>query len=310
MSVIRVCEVVKDYNGVKALKGVSFESGEGEVLGILGPNGAGKTTLLHIITGVIPPTMGRVEVMGYDVGKEANKAKSLIGFCPQESVLYDELTGLENLTFYAGLYGLSRAESKKRSMELLEFMELNGAGKKRVKTFSGGMKKRLNLAIALVNDPPVLLLDEPTTGFDPNIRRLIWEKIQELRKQKKTIVLATHNMEEADMISSMVAVMDDGRIIALDTPASLKGLMGPSAVIEVEVTKTVANLEQTFLKYSDEGKVLVKDKILRVYTKRPDSILPLIIDQTIKSGVKILNVHVSEPTLEDVFLKLTGRKLE
>ena len=306
---VRVEGLVKEYDGTPALRGVSFEAYEGEVLGLLGPNGAGKTTLMNILAGVLLPTGGRAEVLGHDVVKEPRAVKALVGFCPQETVAYEELSALDNMMFYAGLYGLPRSEAKRRARELLDFVGLWEVAKKPVKEFSGGMKKRLNLAIALINDPRVLLLDEPTTGLDPRARREVWRYIEGLRAKGRTIILATHYMEEADRLSDRVAIMDLGRIVALDTPEALKKAFGELSVIEVQVEEVSGALKEALSALSENGKVLSGEDYVRLYTREPEAILPKAVEAALGAGAKVSSVSVSEPTLEDVFLRLTGRRL-
>jgi len=306
---IRVRELVKEYDGTMALKGVSFDVREGEVFGLLGPNGAGKTTLMNILAGVVRPTSGKAEVLGHDVVVESRAVRELIGFCPQETVAYEELSALENMLFYAGLYDIPRSEAKKRARELLEFMGLWEVAKKPVKEFSGGMKRRLNLAIALVNDPKVLLLDEPTTGLDPRARREVWRYIEGLRAEKRTVLLATHYMEEADHLSDRVAIMDLGRIVALDTPEALKKTVGELSVIEIEVEELGEAVIRALSPLSENGKILTGENTVRLYARDPDAVLPKVVETALSVGARVMAVRITEPTLEDVFLKLTGRRL-
>ncbi len=306
---IRARELVKEYDGTLALRGVSFDVREGEVFGLLGPNGAGKTTLMNILAGVVLPTSGKAEVLGHDVVAESRAVRELIGFCPQETVAYEELSALENMMFYAGLYGLPRSEAKRRAKELLDFMGLWEVAKKPVKEFSGGMKRRLNLAIALINDPRVLLLDEPTTGLDPRARREVWRYVEELRAEKRTVLLATHYMEEADRLSDRVAIMDLGRIVALDTPEALKKTVGELSVIEVETDEPGEGLIKALSPLSENGKVLTGEDTVRLYARDPDAVLPRVIEAALGAGARVMAIRITEPTLEDVFLKLTGRRL-
>lgn len=306
---VSVRELVKEYNGTMALRGVSFDVLGGEVFGLLGPNGAGKTTLMGILAGVLLPTRGKAEVLGHDVVSEARAVKELIGFCPQETVAYEDLSAWDNMLFYAGLYGMSRSEAKRRARELLEFVGLLDVAKKPVKAFSGGMKKRLNLAIALVNEPRVLLLDEPTTGLDPRARREVWRYVEGLRAEGRTIILATHYMEEADRLSDRVAIMDQGRIVALDTPKALKETVGELAVIEIKAPEVPEGLDEALAPLSEGGRVLLGEDYARIYVREPESVLPRAIEAALGAGVRISTVSITEPTLEDVFLRLTGRRL-
>jgi len=306
---VRAEDLVKEYDGTPALRGVSFEAYEGEVLGLLGPNGAGKTTLMNILAGILLPTSGRAEVLGHDVVAESRAVRELIGFCPQETVAYEELSALDNVMFYAGLYDLPRSEAKRKARELLEFVGLWDVAKRPVREFSGGMKRRLNLAIALVNDPRVLLLDEPTTGLDPRARREVWRYIEGLRAEGRTILLATHYMEEADRLSDRVAIMDLGRLVALGTPEELKRSVGELSVIEVEVAEPKPGLREALAPYSENGRVLEDENKVRIYARDPDAVLPRAVEAALRAGAKIVAINITEPTLEDVFLKLTGRRL-
>ncbi len=309
MPAVEVHGAVKEYGSFTAVSNVSLVIDEGEVFGLLGPNGAGKTTLLGMMAGVVTPTKGYVKLMGYDVTNEPIKAKSLTSYCPQDGVVYDDLNATENLRFFAGLYALSAGEARKRIKELLEFVELTDAGRKRVRAYSGGMKKRLNLAAALISNPQVMLLDEPTTGLDPQIRRMVWDKILSLKKQGKTIVLATHYMEEADELSDRVAIMDRGRVVALDSPLRLKQMLGPMSVVKVTVAEVMPRLEKALSKFSEEGRVTLTDSTFILYNKNPDPVLPQIVEETVRKRCRVLSIQVAKPTLEDVFLKLTGRRI-
>lgn len=309
-TVVKVVDLIKEYNGVKALKGVSLEVYEGEILGLLGPNGAGKSTLMNIIAGVIKPTSGKVEVLGYDVLKNREKVALKIGYCPQETVLYGNLTVMENMMFYAGLYNIPGSEAKKRAKRILEYLGLSGVEKTLAKRLSGGMKRRLNLAVALLNDPELLLLDEPTVGLDPNIRRSVWDAIKRLKEEGKTIILATHYMEEADELSDRVAIMNEGQIVALDTPEALKKMVGPLAAIELEFSKLPENLDKVLGRVDVVEKYVLKNEKVVLYTKDPDTALPQVVSLVIENGGKLARIDVREPTLEDVFVKLTGRGLE
>ena len=305
--VLRVEGVVKKYGDKIAVNDVSLSVQRGEIYGLLGPNGAGKTTLMSIIAGILDPTEGRVEVLGGDPHDREIRAR--IGYCPQESVVYDNLTGLENLMFYAGLYGLSGSRAKQKSEELIRFVGLEEYAKDLVKTYSGGMKKRLNFAIALVGDPDLILLDEPTTGMDPRVRRSVWELIERLRKAGKTIILATHYMEEADELSNRVAIMNLGRKVVEGTPEELKKKYGPKAVVSVELVKVTQDIVESIKPYALEGRVVVEGNVLRVHVEDPDEASPKIVSELVKRGYKLNMLKIDRPTLEDVFLRLTGRRL-
>ncbi len=306
MYAVEVSELTMFYNGFKALDRVSFKVRYGEIFGILGPNGAGKTTLLRILSGILEESKGMVRVGGYN--PRSIEARRLIGYCPQESIVYDDHSAWENLMFYASLYDIPGGEAKKRAARLLELIGLKNKADIRVKKFSGGMKKRLNLAASLINEPKIVILDEPTTGLDPAIRREMWDLIKGLRSEGRAILIATHYMEEADYLCNRVAIMDRGRIIAMDSPDELKRRLGDLSVIELKVVARSESLLDALKQYSEE-EPMVEDDVIRLYTRDPDPILPRVVESVLDSGSRVLSVNITEPTLEDVFIKLTGRRL-
>jgi ABC-2 type transport system ATP-binding protein len=230
--------VVKRFEDVVALDGVSFKVANGELFGLLGPNGAGKTTTVNILCGLLKPTSGSAFVGGCDVQKESAKVKELIGVCPQETAIYPYLTGAENVELFGNLYALDKNTLKARCDMLLGKMGLTQDAKRRVEKYSGGMKRRLSLILALIHDPQIIFLDEPTVGMDPQSRRAVWDFMGELKKEGKTIFLTTHYMEEAEALCDRVGIIDHGRLIALDSPKEL-------------ISKNeVENLEEVFIKFT------------------------------------------------------------
>ena len=229
----------KSFNDHKAVDGVSFTIGKNEIFGLLGPNGAGKTTTIRILSTVLEPDVGDVTIGGFSVRQQSGKVRSLIGVCPQDLALYEELTALDNLMFFGRLVGLNGRETKAQAMTNLALMGLEQRAKGKVSKFSGGMKRRVNLAIALMGSPKLLFLDEPTVGIDPQSRNKIFETIQDLRLKGLTVLYTTHYMEEADRLCDRIAIMDGGKIIAMDTPHALKAKQG-------DPDKTT--LEDVFLK--------------------------------------------------------------
>jgi ABC-2 type transport system ATP-binding protein len=228
--------IVKKFEDVAAVDGVSLQVANGELFGLLGPNGAGKTTTVNILCGLLKPTSGTASVGGYDVQKENAKVKELIGVCPQETAVYPYLTGLENVELFGNLYALNKNTLKTRRNLLLEKMGLTQEAKRRVEKYSGGMKRRLSLIMALIHNPQIIFLDEPTVGMDPQSRRAVWEFMGELKKEGKTIFLTTHYMEEAEALCDRVGIIDHGKLIALDSPKAL-------------ISKNkVKNLEEVFIK--------------------------------------------------------------
>ncbi|OYT56850.1 MAG: daunorubicin ABC transporter ATP-binding protein [Desulfurococcales archaeon ex4484_217_2] len=308
MDAISVKGVSKHFKDVTALDNVTFNVRKGEIFSLLGPNGAGKTTLLKIICGILPPDSGEVKILGINVSEKPFEAKRKIGYVPQESIVYDKLNGWENIVFYASLYGLSSSQIRSRAEELIRRLGLENHVKKLVKTYSGGLRKRLSLAVSLIHDPEILILDEPTVGLDPSARREFWKIIEGLREDGVTVLMATHYMEEADVLSDRVAIINEGKIIAIGSPDELKKAFGELTVIEISVANPKPGIEE-FLEEFTEGSILVKNNKVRIHVRGYESSLPKIVESLLKNGVKIVQVSIAEPTLEDVFLKLTGRGL-
>jgi ABC-2 type transport system ATP-binding protein len=219
--VIVIKELVKHYDDVKAVIGLNLEIREGELFGLLGPNGAGKTTTISMLCGLLEPTSGTAEIAGYDIGREPRKVKELIGVCPQDVAVYPFLTGRENLELFGHLHGMDRQVLKERAAELVKQADFEKAARRRAKGYSGGMLRQLNLLIALISDPEIVFLDEPTVGMDARARRRTWEYIGSFKDQGKTVILTTHYIEEAQALSDRVGIIDYGELIALGTPEEL-----------------------------------------------------------------------------------------
>jgi len=304
--IIEVEGLMKYYGEVKAVDDVSFAVEEGEIFGLLGPNGAGKTTLMEILCGLRRFDQGKVAVRGFDLAKDSLRVRASIGFCPQETLLYDLLNVRENFAFSASLYSLSSEKFKER----VEFSsKVLGVGEflnRRDQQLSGGMKRRANLAASIIHDPPIVILDEPTVGFDPNIKREFWELIKSLKNYGRTVLLSTHDMYEADEICDRVAIMDRGKIVALDKPYALKKTIGGEPAIHIRVKDTQMKKALTALK---EYKTAVIDSEIRVTTKNPWEIMTEVSNRLASQEVLTEKIEVVEPTLEDVFIKLAGRKL-
>ncbi|MEM2815921.1 MAG: ATP-binding cassette domain-containing protein [Candidatus Bathyarchaeia archaeon] len=236
ISAILMENVVKKFEDVVAVNGVSLQVAKGELFGLLGPNGAGKTTTVNILCGLIKPTSGHVMVGGYKICRENAKVKGLIGVCPQETAVYPYLTAVENVELFGNLYALDRCTLRSRCDMLLEKMGLTQDAKRRVEKYSGGMKRRLSLIMALIHDPQIAFLDEPTVGMDPQSRHVIWDFMTELKSQGKTIFLTTHYMEEAEALCDHIGIIDHGKLIALGSPE------------ELILKNNVSNLEEVFIK--------------------------------------------------------------
>lgn len=306
---LEVENVSFSFGDHKVVDCVSFPVRKGECFGLLGPNGAGKTTLTKIIVGLLQPKEGRILINGTDVHKEMEKIKPLIGVCFQESIFYESLTGKENLEFIAALYNVPRGNVREAVSSSLKRVLLSAKdAAKRVEHYSGGMKRRLAVAAALLNDPPLLILDEPTTGLDPQARRALWDAIEELKEEGRSILLTTHYMDEADFLSDTVAIIDHGKIIAIDTPLALKDSIGES-VIEVKCSFVKEDFIVDARKNLPISGIAPVESGYKALTKEPDNVLPKIVALGIKYELGITSVQVSSPTLEDVFIKLTGKTL-
>ncbi|RLI16942.1 ABC transporter ATP-binding protein [Candidatus Bathyarchaeota archaeon] len=305
--IIRVEGLVKHYGAVTALDGVSFHVNKGEIFGLLGPNGAGKTTLIEIICGLRKFDDGKVTILGFDLVKDSYKVRSLIGFCPQETLLYDLLSVKENFAFTASLYSMSSREFKEKLDYFSKILGVEEFLNRKVKELSGGMKRRANLATSIIHDPPIIILDEPTVGFDPNVKREFWELIKSLQENGKTVLLSTHDMYEADELCDRVAIMDKGKIVALDKPQMLKEKFGGEALINIKMKEPLTKEGLTFF---EKYNVTLKDEEIQIFTKNPWKIMPEITKKLISKGLLTEKIEVAEPTLEDVFVKLTGRRLE
>ena len=303
--IIVVENLVKKFGDFEAVKGVSFSVKKGEVFAFLGPNGAGKTTTIHMLTTLLKPTSGKAWVAGHDVLKEPREVRRKIGIVFQDQSLDRELTAYENMYIHGKIYGYGGEKLKKRILELLEFVELLEFKDKPVKTFSGGMARRLEIARSLIHEPEVLFLDEPTIGLDPHTRAHIWEYISKMKKEHNmTIFLTTHYMDEAEQLADRVAIIDHGKIIALGTPTELKRMVGKE-IIYVRFSEAVECLEGEFI----ESCKKLPDGRLELNVEDSGRAIPKIFELAQQKGLKIEEITYHKPTLNDVFLHLTGREL-
>ena len=302
-NVIEVKELTKDYDGLLAVDHINFEVEEGEVFGFLGPNGAGKTTTVRMLTGVIKPSSGSVSVMGFDLGRHPIRAKETMGVVPELSNAYTELSAWNNLRFMAELYGVPKRVAVSRAEELLTRFDLYDRKDHAVKTFSKGMKQKLITAMSLMNDPEILFLDEPTSGLDVQSARLIKEMVRELRKAGKTIFLTTHYMAEASQLCNRVAIINHGRIAAIDAPEKLKLRIGGLQYVEVSFTAPVDASDLSTI--SGIARVRTSGDKIQLYTDDPDRTIRGLVDYSRSFGLEIVTLNTLTPTLEDVFVKLT-----
>jgi ABC-2 type transport system ATP-binding protein len=297
---------------VKALDGISFEVPRGEFFGLLGPNGAGKTTTIGILTTRVRPTGGAATIDGIDVARDPVSVKRRIGVVPQMNNLDRSLTAREILLFHAEYFGVAKQKRETHCQELLERFELGERADDKITGFSGGMVQRLKIARALMHDPAILFLDEPTTGLDPQSRRAMWDFLHELNQKGQTIFLTTHYMEEADQLCQRIAIIDHGKLLALDSPAALKRSVPGGYLIELQVRSEDGAMESFAAALpSFPGVVEVKpekDRV-RIYADRAEGLLANAMRLAADQGVNVTDAHVAEPSLENLFLHLTGRSL-
>jgi ABC-2 type transport system ATP-binding protein len=319
-SAVHVADLVKRYPGrpANAVDGISFTVERGEVFGLLGPNGAGKTTTIGILTTRVLPTSGDASVAGVDVAADPVTARSRLSVVPQRPNLDRALTARQNLIFHAAYHGLGRAERNRRADDLLDQLGLGDRGKDKVDNYSGGMAQRLLIARALMHAPQVLFLDEPTTGLDPQARLFVWDRVRELRESGVTVVLTTHDMDEAATLTDRVAIMDHGKLLALDTPLALTRSLPGSATLDVDVERAENDSDDAVLAAlaglaAAERVEPVADASglrARIYLSGDAAGLVGPVSDTLTARrARLTGVRIGEPSLEDVFLSLTGREL-
>jgi len=308
---IKTYDLTKLFGKVIAVQKINFEVDRGEIFGFLGPNGAGKTTTIRMLCCLLRPTEGTAEIGGYNVLKEPQKVKAKIGYVPELSNMYTDLSATYNLKLMARLHDVPRKVRKKKIDELLEVFELRGREKDRVSTFSKGMQRRLTIAAALVHNPEILFLDELTTGLDVQSARKIRDLVKQLNSQGVTVFLTTHRIEEAEELCGRIGIIDFGKLVALDTLQNLKKLAGESDILEFVVPEHSSLLAHCLSQISSVRSVSFdqSNKVLRVHALDADSALPKMFELAIKRSIRIVSVRKMEPTLEDVFLRLTGRTL-
>lgn len=307
---IVVNNLVKQYGDFAAVDHVSFEVKSGEIFGFLGPNGAGKSTAISMLTTLGLPTSGKVTVGGYDVVKQANSVRRIAGVALQEIGLDPIMKSMELLTIQGQTFGMGRKEARQRAAHLLELVKLDKFVERRVGTYSGGMRRRLDLAMALVHEPDILFLDEPTTGLDPASRRDVWQEVRRLnREQGMTIFLTTQYLEEADELADRIAIIDKGQIVAEGEPAALKSTVGTEAI-----NITFSNLDDVEKGRSElnamSDHIQVDRKTLRLYLTGAASAVPSVVQKLQTVGIDMESLTLTQPTLDDVFLQVTGQRYE
>jgi ABC-2 type transport system ATP-binding protein len=308
MNIVETFNLTKKFNGLIAVNNVSLKIKEGEIFGLLGPNGAGKTTFISMLCTLLKPTSGTAKVNGFDIVKQQNEVRKSIGIVFQEPSLDNRLTGRENLEMHAGLYGVPKSERKRRIDEVLKLVGLYERANELVRNYSGGMKRRLEIARGLIHYPKVLFLDEPTLGLDPQTREYIWEYIKKLAERERiTILLTTHYMEEADALCDRVAIMDYGEIKVLDTPENLKNRL-EGDVLTLEVSDGEKFLER-IKKIDSIKKIHAIENKISMTVKNAEKLAPKILELARKNKILINSISIRKPSLGDVFLHYTGREI-
>lgn len=314
-TIVEVTDLHKQYNppdGVTAVQGVSFAIRQGEIFSMLGPNGAGKSTTISMLSGLLTPTGGDAVIDGHSIRENGKAVKQVIGVVPQEIALYDTITARENLVFWGKMYGLSGVKLKERVTTVLEIAGLTDRADEKVETFSGGMKRRINIAVGLLHNPKVLYMDEPTVGIDPQSRRRILDTVKELNAQGLTVLYTTHYMEEAEELSDRIGIIDHGKLIVVGTQEELTATIGQYDTVRLDIGETAernGTLVTDLARLDGVHQVDGESESVIVQAKEANAVLPHILQTVAEHGRSIRRLEIQEPNLEAVFLHLTGRAL-
>ncbi len=310
MAAIEVQNIRKCFGNFCAVDNVSFQVEQGEVFGLLGPNGAGKSTLIRMLTTLVPPSAGTARVNGSDIIKEPNAVRQSIGVIPQAMTSDMELTAVENMTIFAKLYGIPRERRKRIIGELLKAVDLEQWADKPIRMFSGGMRRRLEIARGLVHEPKIFFLDEPTTGLDPVSRVAVWEMLSRLKRERElTILVTTHYMDEADKLCDRIAIVDHGKIVALDSPLKLKASIPGKNVLEVSFSSVPQNWTETLKSLPDVADLKSEDNIYRLSSENGPRTTVALLETARDANVAVTSLSVQSTTLDDVFVYYTGHEL-
>lgn len=310
-AILQVNDLVKKYGDFTAVKGISFDIQEGEIFSLLGPNGAGKTTTISMLSTLYTPTSGDATIGGHSITKKPMAVRQVIGVVPQEIALYEDLTARENLIFWGQMYGLGGKPLADRVDEVLEQIGLTDKSKNRVKTYSGGMKRRVNIGVGLLHKPRLLFMDEPTVGIDPQSRRAILDTVKDLNKQGMTVLYTTHYMEEAQELSDRVGIIDHGELIALGTQKELTQQVGQTETLILHIGENddAEALANSLKEIRDVLEANASDHQVSIITAEAKDVLASVVSKANERGIKIHSIDIREPNLEAVFLHLTGRAL-
>jgi ABC-2 type transport system ATP-binding protein len=307
---VEVENLTKCFGDFCAVKQLSFTVGHGEVFGLLGPNGAGKSTLIRMLTTLVPPTSGTARIKGFDIIRAANEVRQSIGVIPQAMTSDLDLSAEENMSIFAKLYGIPRDQRRRRIADLLAAVDLSQWATKPVKMFSGGMRRRLEIARGLVHEPKIFFLDEPTTGLDPVSRVAVWEMLSRLKRERDlTILMTTHYMDEADKLCDRIAIVDHGTLVALDSPLKLKASIPGKNVLEVSFSEVSAAWAETLKGLADVAEVKAIDHVFRLSSHNGPRTTVELMEAARKVGVSVTSLSVQSTTLDDVFVHYTGHQL-
>jgi len=306
---IEVLNLHKSFGETQAVQGVSFDVRQGEIFSLLGPNGAGKTTTISMLSSLLRPNQGDARVMGHSIRTDAMGVKSVLGVVPQELALYEDLTARENLTFWGKMYGLRGSALGSRVNEVLDVIGLRDRANERVGKYSGGMKRRVNIGVALLHKPKVIFMDEPTVGIDPQSRRNILDSVVALKNQGMTVLYTTHYMEEAQELSNHIGIMDHGKMIACGTHEELVKLVGGQTRIDLTLNAEPTNVMVEWRNMQGVERVSAEDGLITVLVEDSNRALPRLFEVATRHSARITSVDIREPNLEAVFLHLTGRAL-
>ncbi|MFY9286609.1 MAG: ABC transporter ATP-binding protein [Tissierellaceae bacterium] len=306
MAIVKVTNLKKAYGDFYAVNDISFEIQAGEIFGFLGPNGAGKTSTINILIGLSRPSGGQIEIHGIDVIKETKKAQSIIGVVPDESNLYDEMNGFDNLCFCASLYGIGKEEREKRAKDLLKLFELDGVAERPFKHYSKGMRRKLTIAAGIIHNPKILFLDEPTTGIDVESAMQIRDLILALKKEGKTIFLTTHYLEEAERVCDRIAFIVKGKIVKISTVSELMEEASPDYRIKLKVSGNLHSIRDKLDNEFDDARMEILDETSCLFISKEELSLYPIIESLNKKGIAVYEAKEIKPSLEDIFVKITG----